>query len=198
MEEEARSRESSKRGCFAKLKLKEGFFKSPRNTTWTIDSTVNGKRNPSGYDSNSLITILRSSQCFAAIMTGILYDCTFSFPSFWLAMLSSTVAGVSAIFSIFALFLRHRWVPWIVIPEVLLTVAWIVLIVASSMSTPKDGKEETFHVGMIAIEASTVLWVQTCLLMVTPYFHRMIPKLFGLRKQGKTRSDRSESAHELV
>ncbi|KAI0135969.1 hypothetical protein F4776DRAFT_113254 [Hypoxylon sp. NC0597] len=197
--EQANSRKRNKRGCFDKLKLKEGFFKSPRDTSWTIDSMVNGRPNPSGYDSNSLITILRSSQCVAAVMTAILYDCTMSFPSFWLALLSATVAPLSALFSILALHLRHRWVLWLVIPEVLLTIAWIVLIVASAMSTPKDGKEGTFYLGMIAIEASTVLWIQTCLLMVTPFFHRMIPKLFGLRKKDNPDSDRSrDGAYELV
>ncbi|KAI1409164.1 hypothetical protein F5Y13DRAFT_170928 [Hypoxylon sp. FL1857] len=191
MEQPTSNQQGNERGYFYNLRQKDGFFKNPRNRSWTIDSTVNNKPKPSGYDSNSLITILRSSQCFAAFMTLILYVFTLSFPSFWLALLSSITSFLSMCFSMFALFLRHRWTPWLVTPELLLTIAWVVLLVSSSVSTPTDGKYETFHLGMIAIEASTVLWIQTCLLMVTPYFHRLAPRLFGVQTESNTGSNRS-------
>ncbi|KAI2622218.1 hypothetical protein GGS26DRAFT_251913 [Hypomontagnella submonticulosa] len=37
---------------------------------------------------------------------------------------------------------------------------------------------------MIAIEASMVLWIQTCLLVVTPFFHKLMPWLFRVQKHG--------------
>ncbi|KAI1143081.1 hypothetical protein F5Y05DRAFT_142209 [Hypoxylon sp. FL0543] len=179
-------------GYWNKLKQNDGFFKNPRDTTWTIDSTVNGEDKPSGYDSNSLITIIRSSQCVAAFATLVVYDCTFSFPSFWLALLSGILGFVSICFSILALFLRHRWALWLVLPEVFLTIAWIVLLIASALSTPKDGKYVTFQVGMVAIVASLVLWIPTCLLMLTPFFHKLMPRVFGLRGRAGTGSDHSK------
>ncbi|KAI0843237.1 hypothetical protein F5Y06DRAFT_84048 [Hypoxylon sp. FL0890] len=191
MGQAASDQRGNRGGCWNRLKLRDSFFKSPRDTTWTIDSAVNGRAKPSGYDTNSLITILRSSQCVAAIMTLILYVFTLSFPSFWLAILSSTTGFVSACFSILALYLRHCWTIWLVLPEVLITIAWIVLLVASAISTPKDDKYVTFHLGMIAIEASMVLWIQTGLLMITPFFHKLIPRLFGVKTRRNTGPDRS-------
>ncbi|KAL7628968.1 hypothetical protein AAE478_000486 [Parahypoxylon ruwenzoriense] len=160
------------------LRAKDGWFKTPRDTAWTIDSYVNGKPKPSGYDSNSLITILRSSQCLAAILTLTTYVFTLSVPVLWLVLLASAAAVVSGVWSILALFLRHVWSVWLAIPEFLLMTAWITLFAASSNTTPDDSKASTFRLGMIAIEASMILWIQTCLLMVTPFFHRTMPWLF--------------------
>ncbi|KAI2467133.1 hypothetical protein F4781DRAFT_433667 [Annulohypoxylon bovei var. microspora] len=173
---------SRMRGCFYDLRARDGWFKGPRDTAWTIDSTVNGKSNPSGYDSNTLITILRSSQFFSGAMTLILYVFTLSAPALWLTLLASVAGTLSCIFSILALYLRHRWTIWLAIIEVLLTIAWIVLLAASSVSSPPDSKEKTFNLGMMAVEASMVLWIQTFLLAVTPAFHKMLPRLFGIKK----------------
>ncbi|KAI1209860.1 uncharacterized protein F4807DRAFT_76242 [Annulohypoxylon truncatum] len=179
------------RGCCYDLKSRDGWFKGPRNTAWTIDSTVNGKSNPSGYDSNTLITILRWSQFFTSGMTLILYVFTLSAPKLWLTLLASVVGFLSCLFSIFALYLRHRWAIWLAIPEILITIAWIVLLTASSLSWPPDSKAKTFQLGMIAIEASMVLWIQTFLLAITPAFHRMLPRLFGVKNSGVLESHRS-------
>ncbi|XXG94355.1 hypothetical protein Hte_000609 [Hypoxylon texense] len=156
-----------------KLNAKDGWFKNPRDTSWTIDSAVNGKKNPSGYDSNTLITVVRSSQCFCALMTIILYIATMSAPSKWLMILAAAAGVLSAIWSMLALWLRHLWSIWLVIVEILVAVAWIVLYSANSVAKPDALKSETFRVATIAIEASMVLWIQTGLLMVTPFFHKL-------------------------
>ncbi|XDG06704.1 hypothetical protein ABKA04_006319 [Annulohypoxylon sp. FPYF3050] len=181
----------SRRGYCLNLRSRDGWFKGPRDTDWTIDSAVNGKSNPSGYDSNTLITILRSSQFFTSAMTLILYVFTLSGPTIWLIILAAAVGFLSCLFSIFALYLRHRWAIWLAIPEVLLTIAWIVLFAASSLSSPPDSKKKTFQLGLIAIEASMVLWIQTFLLAITPAFHKMLPRLFGLKKSGVLEPQRS-------
>ncbi|KAI1462111.1 hypothetical protein F4805DRAFT_453341 [Annulohypoxylon moriforme] len=177
-----RTPKTKRSGCCYDLKAKDGWFKGPRDTTWTIDSTVNGKSNPSGYDSNTLITILRWSQFFTSAMTLILYVFTLSASALWLLLLAGVVGFLSCVFSIFALYLRHRWTIWLAVPEILIAVAWIVLFAASSLSSPPEFKERTFQLGLIAIEASMVLWIQTFLLAITPAFHRMLPRLFGVKK----------------
>ncbi|KAI0175809.1 hypothetical protein GGR52DRAFT_330874 [Hypoxylon sp. FL1284] len=161
------------------MKSRDGWFKNPRDTSWTIDSAVNGKKKPSGYDSNTLITVVRSSQCFAACMVLILYVSTTSAPAQWLTIFAAAAGGLSAIWSIFVLFLRHVWSIWLVIPEILIAVAWMVLFGVSSDARPDVLKSETFRVGMVAIEASMVLWIQTCLLAVTPFFHKLVPWVLG-------------------
>ncbi|KAI2618787.1 hypothetical protein GGR54DRAFT_640329 [Hypoxylon sp. NC1633] len=171
------------------LKGKDTWFKSPRDTSWTIDSTISGKQKPPGYDSNSLITILRSSQCLTAIMVLILYVFTQSAPSFWLLLLGAVTSVLSGGWSIFALYLRHQWATALLIPEVLLTVAWIVLFAASSLNTPDESKYTWFRLAVLAMEASMVLWIQTCLLMVTPIFHKLIPWLFRPRSHKGARPD---------
>ncbi|KAI1096049.1 hypothetical protein F5B19DRAFT_216733 [Rostrohypoxylon terebratum] len=186
-----RTPKPNRRGCCLDLKSRDGWFKGPRDTEWTIDSAVNGKSNPSGYDSNTLITILRWSQFFTSAMTLILYVFTLSAPAIWLIILAAAVGFLSCLFSILALYLRHRWAIWLAIPEVLLTVAWIVLFAASSLTSPPDSKEETFKLGLIAMEASLVLWIQTFLLAITPAFHKMLPRLFGLKKSGVLEPQRS-------
>ncbi|KAI4866241.1 hypothetical protein F4820DRAFT_262934 [Hypoxylon rubiginosum] len=173
-----------------KFKAKDGWFKNPRDTTWTIDSAVNGKKNPSGYDSNTLITIVRSSQCFSACMALILYVCTMSAPSQWLMILAAAVGVLSAGWSMFALFLRHVWSIWLVIPEVLIAVAWIVLYSANSVAKPDVVKSETFRVGTIAIEASMVLWIQTWLLAVTPFVHKLVSCIVRKRRNRKASKSR--------
>ncbi|KAI0890301.1 uncharacterized protein GGS22DRAFT_150517 [Annulohypoxylon maeteangense] len=179
-----RTPKTNRRSCCYDLKSKDGWFKGPRDTAWTIDSTVNGKSNPSGYDSNTLITILRWSQFFTSAMTLILYVFTLSAPVLWLLLLAGIAGFLSCLFSILALYLRHRWTIWLVIPEILLTIAWIVLFATSSLSSPPDSKGETFQLGLIAIEASMVLWIQTFLLAITPAFHKMLPRLFGVKNSG--------------
>ncbi|KAI1478330.1 hypothetical protein F4774DRAFT_410890 [Daldinia eschscholtzii] len=163
---------------------KNSWFKSPRNTSVTIDSTINGKSKPSGYDSNSLITILRSSQCFTAIMVLILYVFTSSVPIFWLIFYTVALCILAGAWSIFALFLRHHWSILLVIPEIVITVAWIVLFAMSSLSTPNESKEFTFQLSLMAIEASMVLWLQTFFLVITPFFHMIMPCLFQVRSRG--------------
>ncbi|KAI0013061.1 hypothetical protein F4779DRAFT_474460 [Xylariaceae sp. FL0662B] len=165
------------------LKARDAWFKTPRNTTWTIDSAVNGKQKPSGYDSNSLITIIRSAQCLTAIAVLILYVFTVSAPSIWLIALAAAASIATGFWSIFALFLRHVWSAWVAIPEVLLTVAWITLFIASSTATPEDSKAEVFKVATIAMEACMVFAFPTCLLAVTPFFHKCMPWLFHVRSR---------------
>ncbi|KAI1100123.1 hypothetical protein F4804DRAFT_319870, partial [Jackrogersella minutella] len=74
-------------------------------------------------------------------MTLILYVFTLSTPTLWLILLASAVGFLSCVFSILSLYLRHRWSVWLAIPEVLITSAWIVLLAASSVSTPSDAKK---------------------------------------------------------
>ncbi|KAI1381821.1 hypothetical protein F4677DRAFT_5396 [Hypoxylon crocopeplum] len=166
------------------LKGKDGWFKSPRDTTWTIDSTIDGKKKPSGYDSNSLITILRSSQCVSAVMVLILYIFTLSSPALWITLLAAAVAVLSGAWSILVLFLRHHWTVFLVIPEFILTIAWMVTLGVSYNATPPEGKYTTYRLALVAIEASMVLWIQTCLLGVTPLFHKLMPWLFQRRSHG--------------
>ncbi|KAI1468873.1 uncharacterized protein F4812DRAFT_458400 [Daldinia caldariorum] len=166
------------------LQGRDGWFKSPRDTSVTIDSTINGKSKPSGYDSNSLITILRSSQCFTALMVLVLYVFTSSVPIFWLIFYTVAEVVLASAWSIFVLFLRHRWSVWLVIPEFVITVAWVVLFAMSSLLTPDESKESTFRLSLIAIEASMVLWLQTCFLVLTPFFHKLMPCLFQVRNRG--------------
>ncbi|KAI1804977.1 hypothetical protein F4811DRAFT_570604 [Daldinia bambusicola] len=166
------------------LQGKDSWFKSPRDTSVTIDSTINGKIKPSGYDSNSLITILRSSQCFTALMVLILYVFTSSVPIFWLIFYTVAEVVLASAWSIFVLFLRHHWSIWLVIPEFVITVAWVVLFAMSSLLTPDESKELTFRLSLIAIEASMVLWLQTCFLVLTPFFHKLMPCLFRVRGRG--------------
>ncbi|KAI1394036.1 uncharacterized protein F4822DRAFT_424502 [Hypoxylon trugodes] len=150
---------------------------------WTIDTPrVDGKDKPSGYDSNSLIAIIRTSQCIAAILLIILYISTSSSPSFWLTILSSCAAATSIFWSILAMLLRHRWSIFTVVPEVLITIAWIVLFAVNYVTAPPESKDTTFHLATEAMEASMTLWIPTCLLAVTPYFHRMMPRAFGIKK----------------
>ncbi|KAI0380107.1 hypothetical protein F5Y04DRAFT_282236 [Hypomontagnella monticulosa] len=186
------TRKKKKRTCgwclsSHELKERDGWFKSPRDTTWTIDSTVNGKAKPSGYDSNSLITILRSSQCLCAVLVIISYICTLSAPTFWLIILGSVVGVLSSGWSICALFLRHRWSVYLAIPEILIAIAWIVLFAASSTAVPDEAKSGAFHFAVMAIEASMVLWIQTCLLVATPFFHKLMPWLFRVPNRGNTK-----------
>ncbi|KAI6090084.1 hypothetical protein F4821DRAFT_36147 [Hypoxylon rubiginosum] len=154
---------------------KDGWFKNPRDTSWTIDTVVNGKAKPAGYDSNTLITVVRSSQCFCAGMTLIFYVATMSAPAKWLFILAIAVCAISLCWSMCVLWMRHIWSTWLVIPELLITFAWIVLYGINTEAKPDESKAETFRVAMIAIEASMVLWIQTCLLMVTPFFHQLCP-----------------------
>ncbi|KAF3065018.1 hypothetical protein GL218_01961 [Daldinia childiae] len=151
------------------------------DTTFTIDSRINGGNKPSGYDSNSLITILRSSQCFIALLVLILYVFTSSVPVFWLIFYTIAEVVLASFWSIFALFLRHHWSIWLVIPEIVITVAWIVLFAVSSLSTPDESKESTFRLSLMAIEASMVMWLPTCFLAISPFFHWLMPWLFQVR-----------------
>ncbi|KAI2614118.1 uncharacterized protein GGS25DRAFT_34624 [Hypoxylon fragiforme] len=154
------------------------WFKSPRDITWTIDSKLDGRDKPSGYDSNSLITILRSSQCVCAAATLIFYVFTMSAPAPWLLFFAVAMGVLSGGWSILALYLRHQYAIWLVIAEIVLAIGWIVLFATSSAATPEDAKAVTFHLGLLAMEASMVLWIQTCLLAVTPFFHKILPSVF--------------------
>ncbi|KAI1767240.1 hypothetical protein GGR53DRAFT_135909 [Hypoxylon sp. FL1150] len=166
---------------------KDGWFKNPRNTSWTIDSLVNGKSKPAGYDSNTLITVIRSSQCFCAGMTLIFYIGTMSAPTQWLMFLAIAVGALSVCWSMCVLFMRHIWSMWLVIPEVLIAIAWIVLYTINTMETPDEAKAKLFQVAMVAIEASMVVWIQTCLLVVTPFFHKLFSYIRRKRQARKAR-----------
>lgn len=107
--------------------------------------------------------------------------------------MAAAAGVVSGAWSVFALFLRHIWSLWLVIPEFLLALGWIVLFGASSCEMPDDSKRTTFNLGMIAIEASMVLWIQTCLLMLAPFFHKLMPWLF--RKRNQNISEPPDSTH---
>lgn len=179
------------------LKGRDGWFKSPRDTNFTIDSRINGENKPSGYDSNSLITILRSSQCFIALLVLILYVFTSSVPVFWLIFYTIAEVALASFWSIFALFLRHHWSIWLVIPEIVITVAWIVLFAISSLSTPDESKESTFRLSLMAIEASMVIWLPTCFLAIAPFFHWLMPWLFQVRSRQNVDLDEG-GAREMV
>ncbi|KAI8962347.1 hypothetical protein F5Y11DRAFT_366004 [Daldinia sp. FL1419] len=171
------------------LQGKEGWFKSPRDTTFTIDSRINGKDKPSGYDSNSLITIIRSSQCFLALLVLILYVFTSSVPKYWLIFYTIAETILAAVWSIFVLFLRHHWSVLLVIPEIMITIAWVVLFVISYLSTPDESKEMTFRLSLMAIEASMAVWTQTFFLAIAPFFHCLIPCLFRVKSPGDKDND---------
>ncbi|KAI1079102.1 hypothetical protein F5B20DRAFT_179185 [Whalleya microplaca] len=178
----------------SELKARDGWFKTPRNTTWTIDSTVDGKPKPSGYDSNSLITIIRAAQCVTAIAVLILYVFTLSAPSPWLLALAAILGVLTGAWSIFALFLRHIWSIWLAVPEILLMIAWVVLFIASAAATPEDSKAMIFKVATLVTEASMVLMIPTGLLAATPAFHKCMPWLF----HGKARDGGSEQPDEAM
>ncbi|KAI5866685.1 hypothetical protein GGS23DRAFT_283146 [Durotheca rogersii] len=165
-------------------RTKDGWAETPRDTPWTTGSHINSKPKPSSYDSGSLVTIIRSSQCLAAILALVLYVFTMSGPTLWLLVLASATSVLSGGWCILALFLRHVWSVWLVIPELLLALTWVVLFVVSSTTTPDDSKALTFRLGMMAIEAAMVLWTQTSLLAITPVFHQTISCLFGARSRG--------------
>ncbi|KAI0116883.1 hypothetical protein F4814DRAFT_265677 [Daldinia grandis] len=179
------------------LQGRDGWFKSPRDTSFTIDTIISSGNKPSGYDSNSLITILRSSQCFIAFFVLIIYVFTSSVPVFWLIFFTIGEVALASFWSIFALFLRHHWSIWLVIPEIVITVAWIILFAVSSLSTPDESKEVTFRLSLMAIEASMVIWILTCFLVIAPFFHWLMPWLFQVRSRGNVDPD-AGGAQEMV
>ncbi|KAI0848846.1 hypothetical protein F5Y00DRAFT_236751 [Daldinia vernicosa] len=165
------------------LQGRDGWFKNPRDTTFTIDSKINGKNKPSGYDSNSLIMILRVSQALIAIVVFCLYVCTYSVPVVWHNYYTAGLVFLSVFWSIFALFLRHIWSILLAILEIVMAVGWIVLFAITSLSTPDESKEVTFHLSLMVIEVSMVAWFPTFLLAITPFFHWLMPCLFQVQSR---------------
>ncbi|OTB06306.1 hypothetical protein M426DRAFT_319044 [Hypoxylon sp. CI-4A] len=166
----------------SRTQVSGGWFKSPRNRKWTIDSTIGEKAKPSGYDSNTLITIIRILQSIVALVALVIYLTTRADSKTWLFILACVVSCVSAVWSFIALLMRHRWSALIAAVEVAFTAAWIVWLVASFLAIPEDSRTVRSYLGPIAIETSTFLMLPTCLLVMTPLFHKMMPSFFGVKK----------------
>ncbi|RYP19630.1 hypothetical protein DL765_003223 [Monosporascus sp. GIB2] len=138
---------------------------SPMNLDYTIDQRPQrGEKNPPGYHSNSLITIVRGFQAIAGlIIIGIYLPPAASEPSgtreFPLAI--ATFAFVTILLAGVLLFYRHMWNIYVVVSELVALVGWITVVTMSPRFPLKEYQETASY----AMDAAVLLWLEMLILV---------------------------------
>ncbi|RYP92102.1 hypothetical protein DL770_001763 [Monosporascus sp. CRB-9-2] len=138
---------------------------SPMNLDYTIDQrTREDEKNPPGYHSNSLITIIRGFQAIAGlVIIGIYLPPAASEPSgtreFPLAI--AAFAFVTILLAGVLLFYRHTWNIYVVVSELVALVGWITAVTMS----PRFPLKEYQGTASYAMDAAVMLWLETLFLL---------------------------------
>ncbi|RYO88238.1 hypothetical protein DL766_006282 [Monosporascus sp. MC13-8B] len=137
----------------------------PMNLDYTIDQRPQeGEKNPPGYHSNSLITIVRGFQAIAGlIIIGIYLPPAASVPAgtreFPLAI--AAFASVTILMAGVLLFYRHMWNTYVVVSELVALAGWITVVTMS----PRFPLKEYQGTASYAMDAAILLWLETLFLV---------------------------------
>ncbi|RYP76089.1 hypothetical protein DL771_001913 [Monosporascus sp. 5C6A] len=166
---------------------------SPMNLDYTIDQQPQEEKNPPGYNSNSLITIIRGIQATAGLIIGIYLPPAASERSgtreFPLAI--AAFAFVTTLLAGVLLFYRHIWNTYVVVSEPVALVGWITAVTMS----PRFPLKEYQGTASTTMDAAVMLWLETLFLATVSPLLRFVYCKY-LRRDNTTHEQRS-GAYDL-
>ncbi|KAH9888169.1 hypothetical protein F4778DRAFT_409880 [Xylariomycetidae sp. FL2044] len=132
--------------------------------------------NPGGFNSNTLITVIRASQWILSI--GQLLLLGFRLPKPWEIVLPMVACGITFIWAIPALLWRHIYRKFMSLIEVVIFALFLASFIEMLNIPPFEGAVKESKVALVVIEASALLHLMTCLLYMNPVWHRLMPCLY--------------------